>query len=274
MVNQEQTSKLHYILRISSAMCFIGHGTFGIITKDIWTNYFAVFGIDHGLAYSLMPVVGIVDILFGIILLIYPVRAGLLWLVCWGMITASLRPLSGEPLAELIERAGNYGAPLTLLLLSGFPSGFKGWFTHIGPDTQNNIITTERLTLFLRLIVFLLLLGHGLLNLIQKKGLLNQYTLLGFTNPVQMAKIIGIAEVIAALLILIKPLRPFVLILFIWKMSSELFYPHYEMFEWIERGGSYGCLLALWTLLSNKKLVFSSDRISPTEMYSAIKTHV
>src|ERR1700760_2525312 len=101
-------------------MFFIGHGAFGIITKPIWLNYFAVFGISHDMGYHLMPWLGAVDILLGISILLYPIRAVLLWLVIWGIITASLRPLSGEHFAEMIERAGNYGAPLTLLILSGF----------------------------------------------------------------------------------------------------------------------------------------------------------
>ena len=104
--------KLHYTLRFASAMCFIGHGVFGIITKPIWCNYFAVFGVSHDLAYQLMPIVGSIDILLGLSLLVYPVRTVFAWLVVWGFITASLRPLSGEPFAELIERAGNFGAPL------------------------------------------------------------------------------------------------------------------------------------------------------------------
>jgi hypothetical protein len=32
-------------------------------------------------------------------------------------------------------------------------------------------------------------------------------------------------------------------------MASELFYPHYEFFEWVERGGSYGAIIALWFAL-------------------------
>jgi hypothetical protein len=60
---------------------------------------------------------------------------------------------------------------------------------------------------------------------------------------------VGIFEVAAALLILIKPVRPVLFAFFIWKMASELFYPHYNLLEWIERGGSYGTLLALWLTL-------------------------
>ena len=57
MAQLELNQKIHYTLRIASAMCFIGHGSFGIITKPIWCNYFAVFGVGHDLSYQLMPLV-------------------------------------------------------------------------------------------------------------------------------------------------------------------------------------------------------------------------
>jgi hypothetical protein len=59
--------KIYGTLRIACAMCFIGHGVFGIITKPIWCNYFGVFGIGHDMAYSLMPYIGIMDISMGCI---------------------------------------------------------------------------------------------------------------------------------------------------------------------------------------------------------------
>jgi hypothetical protein len=107
--------KIHYTLRIAIAMCFIGHGAFGIVTKEIWTHYFAVFGIDRAMAYKLMPILGVTDILLGVVMLLRPMRAIAGWLVIWGLVTAALRPLSGEPFAELIERAGNFGAPLAFV---------------------------------------------------------------------------------------------------------------------------------------------------------------
>ncbi len=91
----EPAHKMHYTLRIASAMCFIGHGAFGIITKAVWCNYFAVFGIGHDMAYHLMPVVGSIDILMGLSLLFYPMRIVLSWLVLWGIGTALRRPLRG-----------------------------------------------------------------------------------------------------------------------------------------------------------------------------------
>lgn len=241
--------KLFFILRLAVAMCFIGHGAFGIITKPIWCNYFAVFGIGKSTAYQLMPVVGGFDIAAGILVLIHPLRIIPAWLVIWGIITASLRPLSGEPFAELIERAGNFGAPLTLLLLSG-PGGL---YAKLTPPAEMTPETRQKLNTSLRIIVFLLLLGHGWLNVIGKKGLLDQYTALGFPAPASAALYIGCFEILAACAALIKPIRSFLLICFVWKITSELFYPHWELFEFIERGGSYGCILALWLLTAKTK---------------------
>jgi len=244
--------KVHYTLRFAVAMCFIGHGSFGIITKPVWCNYFAVFGIGQNVAYQIMPVVGCFDILLGIIMLIYPVRAILAWLVFWGIVTALLRPLSGEPFAEFIERAGNFGVPLAFLLMSGGSKNIKGWFARINPSVRPDLVTLARVTTCLKIIVFLLLLGHGWLNVIGKNALLKQYTSLGFSNPVQVAQIIGITEITAAFMVLIKPYRPVLLALLIWKMGSELLYPHYALFEWVERGGSYGALLALWIITDRR----------------------
>jgi len=251
--------KIYQVLRFAVVMCFIGHGAFGIITKQIWCNYFAVFGIGQATAYKLMPVVGVMDITMGLSMLIYPTRAVALWLVIWGFITALLRPLSGEPFAEVIERAGNYGAPLAMLLLIGGSATFKGWFKRIDDITHVKEGSLKLTTRCLKLVVLLLLAGHGWLNLIEKKGLMSQYAALGFSNPATVAHLTGIFEIVAAASILIKPIRPIIFALLIWKAGTELFYPHWEAFEWIERGGSYCALLALWLALP--KTNFNTQRI-------------
>ena len=246
----------YYTLRFASAMCFFGHGAFGIIGKKIWLNYFAVFGIGHALGTQLMPIMGTIDILMGISLLIYPTRAILGWLAAWGLVTAFCRPLSGEPFAEFIERAGNYGVPLTLLVLCGIDMGnIKTWFSRAILNTTTDAKTLANVTVCLRIIVFLLLAGHGYLNLIEKKGLITQYTALGFNNPASAAHIVGMFEMMAGAIVLIKPIRPLLIILLAWKMGSELFYPHWELFEWIERGGSYGAILALWFALPRTRIL-------------------
>ena len=248
--------KIYYILRIAVAMCFIGHGAFGIITKPIWCNYFAVFGIGHNLAYRMMPVLGTADIMMGLMMLVYPVRAIVIWLVVWGLITAALRPFSGEPFAELIERAGNFGAPLALLLLSGGRvKNLKRCFTKIEPKLYLNDTIILYITNCLRITVFLLFIGHGWLNLVEKKSLLSEYASLNFSNPAGTAHVIGLFEVLAACIVLLRPIRSLLLVFLVWKIISEFFYPHWEFFEWIERGGSYGTLLALYLIIPRASLL-------------------
>jgi hypothetical protein len=247
MLQNAIKNKLHYTLRFAAAMCFIGHGMFGIITKPVWFNYFAVFGIGHSLAQQLMPLLGVVDVMMGISLLLFPTRAVLLWLVIWGFITATLRPLSGEPFAEVLERAGNYGAPLVMLLLHKTKIKNIGqYFSNTSPDNYSSEVNIKTIILCLRIAIFLLLAGHGWLNIIEKKSLLSQYAGLCFSNPALLARFTGWFEMLAAFSVLIKPVRNFIITLLCWKIATELFYPHMEVFEWIERGGSYGCLLALW----------------------------
>jgi hypothetical protein len=108
-------------------------------------------------------------------------------------------------------------------------------------------------------------LGHGWLNWIEKKSLLAQYATLGFAHPVSIAHAAGIFEMTAAVMLLIRPLRPLLLVLLLWKIGTELWYPHYEVFEWIERGGSYGSLLALWLALAKSE----SSTITSNQLLSA-----
>ncbi|MEP7229121.1 MAG: hypothetical protein ABI691_02650 [Ginsengibacter sp.] len=257
--------KIYFTLRIASAICFIGHGAFGIITKPVWVNYFGVFDISNDHAWQLMPWVGTVDILLGLALLFYPVRAVFVWLVIWGTITALLRPLSGEPFAEFIERAGNFGAPLAFLIFSGVKvNSLSKLFAPVNSNIKLDQKTLNRLIVCLRIVAFLLILGHGWLNLIEKETFVNIYRFFGFVNPASAAQAIGLLEILAAFAILIRPFRSMVLVVFFWKVASELFYPHYGFFEWIERGGSYGSLLALWFSLD---LVPESKR---TNAYSIL----
>ena len=244
-------SKYHLLFRIASAMCFIGHGSFGFITKKVWCNYFAVFGIGEHLAYKLMPAVGFMDVALGLLLLFYPIRFAAAWLVFWGIFTALLRPLSGEPFAEFIERAGNFGAPFVLLLLSMPPVRGGGMFERLKPMESLSAGRVQTITRALQVFGFLLLLGHGWLNLIEKQGLLNQYASLGIANPAKAALYVGTFECMGALLILIKPTKPLLLIMLVWKVVSEVPYPAYPALEWIERGGSYAVLLGLWMILDN-----------------------
>jgi hypothetical protein len=201
-----------------------------------------------------MPVVGIADISLGILILVYPLRFAAGWLVFWGLFTASLRPLSGEPFAEFLERAGNYGAPLLLLMLTTTrPIRAGEWFHKMDMRQTLDESQWKMIIHTMQATAFMLLVGHGWLNIVEKAGLLKQYAAIGFENPQRVAHIVGGLEIMGAVAILIKPLRYVVLAFFIWKTGSELFYPAYPVWEWVERGGSYAVLLGLWLSLSTGK---------------------
>jgi len=244
-------------------MCFIGHGAFGIITKQVWCNYFGVFGIGMEMSYKLMPVIGIVDIVMGLGMLIYPMRVWAVWLVMWGLFTALLRPLAGEPFAELVERAANYGVPFAFLLLMGAgPFSARNLFARTSPVIPPDPERLRRVEICLKIVVFLLLAGHGWLNLIEKNGIINQYTSLGFSNPATVARTVGIFEIAAAFFALTGFAPELLLVIFGWKMLTEAFYPVNPLFEWIERAGSYGAILALWFVTSKSARRFSFQPIT------------
>ena len=118
---------LHWLLRLACALEFVGHGAFGVLTKPAWVAYYGVVGIPEPWAYRLMPLTGGVDIFLGFLVLLKPVRAALLYMAVWGLWTALLRPLAGEPVWETIERAPNYLVPAALLSLRGLPAEWRDW---------------------------------------------------------------------------------------------------------------------------------------------------
>lgn len=123
------TKLIGWVLRVAVAGEFIGHGVFALQGKKAWIEWFSVFGIsDAGLATQLLFLVGLMDIALALLILIKPVRIALLWMAIWAFWTALVRPLVGEPIWDFVERWANWGAPLALLLLIGWPKSWKEWF--------------------------------------------------------------------------------------------------------------------------------------------------
>ena len=87
---------LEWTLRIGAFLCFVGHGAFGIMTKQAWLPYFAVAHIGPETAYKLMPLIGAVDVTMGCVMLLSPRPAVVYWMTLWAIWTALLRPLAGE----------------------------------------------------------------------------------------------------------------------------------------------------------------------------------
>jgi len=123
------TKLMEWVLRIAVAGEFIGHGVFALQGRKAWVEWFSIFGIsDPQTATTLLWLVGLSDVILAVLVLIKPIRIALLWMAFWGFWTALMRPIAGESIFEFVERWANWGAPLALLLLIGWPKSFNEWF--------------------------------------------------------------------------------------------------------------------------------------------------
>src|SRR5215218_1711885 len=153
----------YWLLRAGAALCFIGHGAFGFITKAAWLPYFAVAGIPEPWAWRIMPLVGAVDVMAAMAVLYAPRGLPLVYMTLWAAWTALLRPLAGEPVWETLERAGNYGVPLALLVLTGLPRSWRDlWPTRT--RAMADAESVARVRGILRWVTGGLLFGHGALG--------------------------------------------------------------------------------------------------------------
>jgi hypothetical protein len=122
-------STLECIARIGIFGTFFGHGivAFGINIK--WISLITAFGFSDQQALTLMPYIGIADILVAVSILLFPIRIVILWAFVWAFLTSLSRPLSGLPVVEFIERASNWAFPLALLIIQGFPKTMNDLFS-------------------------------------------------------------------------------------------------------------------------------------------------
>ena len=239
---------LPWILRTGVALCFIGHGSYGVMTKSAWLPYFAVAGIRESVAWQLMPWVGAMDIAIGFLAFIWPCRALFAWAAIWAVWTAMLRPLAGQGWSEFFERAGNYGVPIACLVAVGLVGG---WFSRL-PEAWPVLTaaTRHRLAWTLRLTTATLLLGHaGCALLLQKPGLAHHYAVFGPADPVAVMLAVGWFEVALAALVLVRPVPALLVFVACWKLVTESLFltsgATAPFFEVVERGGSYIAPLAL-----------------------------
>jgi hypothetical protein len=250
--------KLHWLLRLGVVGCFIGHGAYGVLTKEAWVPYFGVVGIDRIWAYRLMPWIGVMDISLGLLMAVVPLPIGLLHLTVWGLWTAALRPLSGDAVWEFFERAGNYGVPLAFLILAGVPHSLRGWFAPVWPSAMRSLTvdSVRVVSWLLRLTTYLLLLGHGALGALNSTPALTaHYASIGLQNvtvgDLTLTRVAGGFEIILAVAVLVAPMPGLLIGICLWKMATEaLFITAGALpFEWIERAGSYMASLALYYLV-------------------------
>jgi len=178
-------------------------------------------------------------------------RATLLYMAVWGLWTASLRPLAGEGIWELLERAGNFGVPLAYLWLSGPACSAREWFAPIVPRPVPPE-RSEQVAWALRLTTALLLIGHGGFGAaMAKPDWLRYFSVVSISPDTATAAGLtarfGWFEIALGLLVLLLPLTPVLVFVVLWKVGTELLRPlaGEPFWEFVERGGSYAAPLAL-----------------------------
>jgi hypothetical protein len=255
---------LPLLLRVGVALCFIGHGAFGVMTKQAWLPYFGVAGVGEASAWKLMPWIGAMDIGVGLLALVWPCRALFSWAVVWTVWTALLRPFAGQGWPEFFERAGNYGIPLSVLVAVGLGGA---WFARLtGPGWPGlNKPVRLRLEWVLRLTTVSLLAGHAACALIlQKPALAHHYAVLAVADPVFAMNVVGWFELGLAAAVLGFRSTTLLLFVCVWKLGTESLFlasgAPAPVFEIVERGGSYVAPLVL-ALLWRRPYVPSSDSL-------------
>jgi hypothetical protein len=254
--------RTEWCLRIGAAACFIGHGAFGILTKEAWLPYFAVVGVGRESGFALMPVIGAIDIAAGILALVSPRPIGLLYMAAWGFLTAAMRPLAGESFLELVERAGNYGVPLASLLMFATRIGIRDL---IQPVTRRDHVDRALVGRVLLWSTAALLFAHGALQTITRKPVFA--TLYGAVDlPAGITPAIGGIEMAAAVLVIVAPIPALLIAIAAWKIMTEMLFPisGAPIWEFVERSGSYAAPLALVLLSGTSPFTRISFTRSPT----------
>lgn len=129
-ISPQEAAKIDLVLRVSMFGEFLGHGVFAWEKKQKFIDMLtAMTGIKGPMAGQLIQAVGALDIFVAFLVLWRPIRIVLAWGALWALATAIARPVSGDPIWDLVERAANVGVPLALLYVRGLPKTAKEWWS-------------------------------------------------------------------------------------------------------------------------------------------------
>ena len=252
-----------WVLRVGVAGCFIGHGAFGVITKAAWVPYFAVGHVSEPWAWRLMPWIGTMDISVGLLALVWPCRALFIWGAVWGLWTALLRPLSGESCWEFWERAGNYGVPLALIVITGWRGALFGRLQFAWPEF--NSVARSRLNWTLRLVTVTLLAGHAGCTLMEAHpSFARNFMAIWPHGPAGAIPAAGLIDLVLAAVVLFNPSVGVLISVCVWKLTTEsmFLFAGAPIWEVIERFGSYTAPVALALLLPRSNSVLDGKIFS------------
>ncbi|WP_433262016.1 hypothetical protein ACQPZF_28365 [Actinosynnema sp. CS-041913] len=261
-------TKLYWLLRIGVAIEYLGHGWAGLSRSRAWLPYYDLFGISADAAVDyMMYLTGAVDITVGLIVLFWPARIVLLHATVWGVFTALLRPIVGEGWWEFLERGGNYGMPLALLILVGFGGwSVRGWLSKGELPAAVSDRAHVGVHWAARGGLALLLIGHGGFGAFEQKAY--WYKFFEFfgvdragVDSANLMVVFGTFEILLGLAVLIRPAKPLLWFVLGWKLATELLRPlvGQEWFQFVERDGDY--VLPLVLIIGAATYAAARDRL-------------
>ncbi|MBL4642720.1 MAG: hypothetical protein JKY44_03915 [Flavobacteriaceae bacterium] len=116
-MNKSILKTIEWILRIGIFLCFLGHGVIALGENTAWIPYLELLGLKGNVALDVMFIIGIVDVLVAFVILIKPIKIIVFWACFWTLITALVRPISGESIWTFVERGPNWITPILLYLV-------------------------------------------------------------------------------------------------------------------------------------------------------------
>src|SRR3990167_10813676 len=116
-------------------------------------------------------------------------------------------------------------------------------------------MNTKKVEWILRIAVAGEFIGHGIFALQGKEGWFKYFEPFGITNPetiVSILMIVGTIDILLALLVLVKPIRPAILYMAVWGLFTAMirwpFGPD-PICDFVERFANWGAPLALYYML-------------------------
>jgi hypothetical protein len=101
------------VLRWTTCLLLAGHGMLGIAGKPLLTAHYAAVGLPA----STTVAVGWIELALALLVAVRPLTGVLVLVAAWKLATESLFLAAGDPVWEVVERAGSYAAPLALAVL-------------------------------------------------------------------------------------------------------------------------------------------------------------
>lgn len=114
-LDEAQTGRLAWALRLTTVLLLLGHGALGLLVrKPILVTHYNSIGLPGA---TVEPLIGAFECLLAFAVLLKPDRRLLVGVIIWKLATEALSPMAGSPLWVFIEHGGSYAAPLALLIL-------------------------------------------------------------------------------------------------------------------------------------------------------------